>query len=106
MLDAIRYSREAWFTGWSTIGGTAPRAEQAATAAVSRLHRWILDPATGKVTEQSLDDGAAEFPTVDDRRVGLPNRFLYAVAQSAIIKFDSERGSGGTARARRELARR
>ena len=92
VLDAIRYNREAWFTGWSNIGGTAPRAEQAAAAAVSNLHRWILDPATGKVIEQVLDEGAAEFPTVDDRRVGLPNRYLYAVDQSAIIKFDSDRG--------------
>ena len=92
VLDAIRYSREAWFKTWSRTGGATPQAEQAAAAAVSKLHRWILDPATGKVTEQQLDDGSAEFPTVDDRRVGLPNRFLYAVSDNAIIKYDSDRG--------------
>ncbi|EWM16023.1 carotenoid oxygenase family protein [Kutzneria sp. 744] len=92
VLDAIRYSREAWFKTWSRTGGATPQAEQAAAAAVSKLHRWILDPATGKVTEQQLDDGSAEFPTVDDRRVGLPNRYLYAVSDHAIIKYDSDRG--------------
>ncbi|MBB5893715.1 carotenoid oxygenase family protein [Kutzneria kofuensis] len=91
VLDAIRYSRDAWFQSWSRSGG-APRAEQAAALAVSKLHRWILDPATGKVTEQELDDGNAEFPTVDDRRVGLPNRYLYAVDSAAIIKYDTDRG--------------
>ncbi|MFC0438895.1 carotenoid oxygenase family protein [Kutzneria buriramensis] len=91
VLDAIRYSRDAWNQSWNQVGG-APRAEQAARLAVASLHRWTLDPATGKVTEQALDDGAAEFPTVDDRRVGRPNRYLYAVDQHAIVKYDSERG--------------
>ncbi|HEY0498430.1 MAG TPA: carotenoid oxygenase family protein [Kutzneria sp.] len=91
VLDAVRYSRDAWFESWTKIGG-APRAEQAARLAVSKLHRWILDPATGKVTEQELDEGSIEFPTVDDRRVGLPNRYLYAVDEHAIVKFDTDRG--------------
>ncbi|MFD2419634.1 carotenoid oxygenase family protein [Amycolatopsis pigmentata] len=91
VLDAIRYSRDAWFSTWSWIGGV-PLAEQAARRSVSNLHRWILDPATGTVTERELDDGNAEFPTVDDRRVGLPNRYLYAVDDHAIVKYDSERG--------------
>jgi carotenoid cleavage dioxygenase-like enzyme len=91
ILDAVRYSRDAWFQSWTRIGG-APRAEQAAALAVSKLHRWILDPATGQVTEQELDEGSIEFPTVDDRRVGLSNRYLYAVDEHAIVKFDTDRG--------------
>ncbi|GAB2713182.1 carotenoid oxygenase family protein [Kitasatospora kifunensis] len=90
-LDAIRYSREAWFSTWSRIGG-APRAEQAARLAVATLHRWTLDPATGTVTEHALDDGNVEFPTVDDRLVGLPNRYLYAVDTHAIVKYDGDHG--------------
>ncbi len=91
VLDAVRYSRDAWFASWTKLGG-APRPEEAAALAVSKLHRWILDPATGKVSEQELDDGAAEFPTVDDRRVGRPNRYLYAVDKSSIVKYDTDRG--------------
>ncbi|MFC0544073.1 carotenoid oxygenase family protein [Kutzneria chonburiensis] len=91
ILDAVRYDRDAWFESWTKIGG-APRAEQAASLAVSKLHRWILDPSTGKVTEQELDDGSIEFPTVDDRRVGLANRYLYGVDEHAIVKFDTDRG--------------
>jgi carotenoid cleavage dioxygenase-like enzyme len=44
------------------------------------LHRFVLDAAAGKVSEQRLDDRAIEFPRVDDRRNGLPTRFGYAAA--------------------------
>jgi carotenoid cleavage dioxygenase len=65
----------------------------------ARLHRWRLDLATGRTSEQALDDRAIEFPRVDDRRVGLANRFGWAVAgptsvvdPSALVKYDLERG--------------
>ena len=44
------------------------------------LHRWRLDPAAEKVTEQTLDDRPIEFPRVDDRLTGRRHRFGYAVA--------------------------
>ena len=44
------------------------------------LHRFTLDVAGGKVSEQALDDRAIEFPRVDERRVGLPTRYGYAAA--------------------------
>jgi carotenoid cleavage dioxygenase-like enzyme len=37
--------------------------------------RWTLDPRSGKVTEQQVDDRNQAFPRVDDRRAGLPYRY-------------------------------
>lgn len=45
----------------------------------SFLHRWTFDLATGAVTEQQLDDVSHGFPRVDDRVVGLPHRYGWAV---------------------------
>ena len=42
------------------------------------LERWTVDPASGKVAEERLDDRSQEFPRVDERRVGRPYRFGYA----------------------------
>jgi carotenoid cleavage dioxygenase len=43
------------------------------------LYRWELDLATGRATETPLDDRPVEFPRIDDRRTGEPNRYTYAV---------------------------
>ncbi|MGW5364729.1 carotenoid oxygenase family protein [Actinopolymorpha pittospori] len=107
VLDAVRYDRQAWNAAWSGIGGsTEPVASAAAgssaglvTAAagtgVSSLHRWVLDPATGRAHERRLDDQGVEFPTIDDARTGLDNRYLYAVSSGAsrtdragVVKYD------------------
>jgi carotenoid cleavage dioxygenase-like enzyme len=47
------------------------------------LHRWTVDTATGSVKEQPLDDQNIEFPRVDERRVGRPHRYGYAVNGAA-----------------------
>jgi carotenoid cleavage dioxygenase len=44
------------------------------------LERWHLDGRGGVVKEERLDDRGQEFPRVDERRVGLPHRYGYAVA--------------------------
>ncbi|GAB1640056.1 carotenoid oxygenase family protein [Krasilnikovia sp. MM14-A1259] len=92
VLDAVRYSRAAWMSAWTTIGG-APDARQAAQSGNSVLHRWTLDPASGRVSEQQLDDQNVEFPTVDDRTVGRPHRYLYAVDRHTIVKYDNVSGA-------------
>ena len=43
------------------------------------LHRWRIDLTSGRVGEHQLDDRAIEFPRCDERRVGLPHRYGYAV---------------------------
>ena len=44
------------------------------------LERWRVDGRGGAVKEERLDDRGQEFPRVDERRVGLPHRYGYAVA--------------------------
>jgi carotenoid cleavage dioxygenase-like enzyme len=86
--DAIEMWRQvtgAQATGRPDVGGLA------------QMHRWTLDPATGAVTEERLDDRGVEFPTLDDRLTGLRNRYLYtradAGADVAVVKYDTVTGT-------------
>lgn len=45
----------------------------------SLLHRWTFDLASGKVSEEQLDDRSHGFPRVADDKVGLDNRYAYMV---------------------------
>ncbi|MFN8017577.1 MAG: carotenoid oxygenase family protein [Acidimicrobiales bacterium] len=64
------------------------------------LHRWTIDLAAGTVADEQLDDRPTDFPRIDDRRAGRPNRYGYSGhtatwdADSAVfdgvIKFDLE----------------
>ena len=47
------------------------------------LDRWHLDGHGGPVKEERLDDRGQEFPRVDERRVGRPHRYGYAVSSAA-----------------------
>ncbi|WP_433474141.1 carotenoid oxygenase family protein [Spirillospora sp. CA-142024] len=94
VLDAVRYRPENFTALWTGIGGSADPAVAAARSDTARLHRWTLDPATGRAAEEQLDDRGVEFPTHDDARTGLRNRYLYTVggdrttAGTAILKYD------------------
>ena len=84
-VDVVRY-RELWR---KDSQGFEP----------ATLHRWRLDLATGRASEQALDDRPIEFPRVDERRVGLPHRFGWAVASptsvvepSSLVKYDLASG--------------
>jgi carotenoid cleavage dioxygenase len=91
VLNAVRYSPGAFAAIWPRIGGSAnPVAETAGAV----LHRWVLDPASGTVKEEQLDDRDVEFPTFDEDRLGRASRFLYAVTGDAVVKYDSETGAG------------
>src|SRR5581483_2085995 len=92
VLDVVRYP-ELWRAGFSGASRAA-------------LHRWRIDPAAGRVAESALDDRPIEFPRFDDRRMGAPYRYGYAVhagdgvdrgTGTAIIKYDL-RGGGSTLR--------
>jgi carotenoid cleavage dioxygenase-like enzyme len=98
VLDACRYSAADAVVMWDRLGGRpAVPAAAAAVLGAARLYRWVLDPATGRVTETARDDRPSEFPTLDDRRIGRPSRHLYAVSQgsrtSAIVKYDEVSGA-------------
>jgi carotenoid cleavage dioxygenase len=86
VLDVARYP-SLWREG--------PETFQPAT-----LHRFRMDPEAEKVVESSLDDRAIEFPRVDERRVGVPNRWGYAVVNAldpdgpgALVRYDLRSGA-------------
>jgi carotenoid cleavage dioxygenase len=58
----------------------------------SYLWRWRFDLATGKASEQQLDDVSHGFPRVDDRAVGLRHRYGWAIAPrdpaQGLLDFD------------------
>lgn len=51
-----------------------------------RLHRLVLDPAAGTLTDAALFDGAVEFPRVDDRRVARASRHVYVPTLTGSLK--------------------
>jgi len=79
------------------------------------LHRWRIDLAEGRVTEETLDDRAGDFPRINDDLAGLPARYGYVaharawdetlVAFDGVVKHDLGKGTsvvhsyGPTARA-------
>lgn len=64
------------------------------------IERWTVDPATGKVHEERLDDSSQEFPRVDERVVGRRHRYGYSVSfgtvgpeMKGLTKWDLETGT-------------
>ena len=68
------------------------------------LTRWTFDPATGTAKEEQLDDAIHAFPRVDDRVVGLKNRYGWAITNrpeggtgldeaARVVRYDLEQGS-------------
>ena len=41
------------------------------------LHRWRINPTSGTVSEETLDDRAADFPRINDSFAGLEHRYGY-----------------------------
>ncbi len=100
VLDAVRYQPADFIASWA---GFADRATNPAGPAASvgeesrtRLHRWTLDPATGGVLEEVVDDMSIEFPTLNESRTGLPHRYLYSKRLGdlgGVVKFDLATGA-------------
>ncbi len=88
-LDVVRYDRAGFASAWPRLGGAPTGTSMIADGFA---HRWLIDPTNGVVKEHALDDRAVEFPTLNEQRVGRPNRFLYSVGQDAIVKYDSRTG--------------
>jgi carotenoid cleavage dioxygenase len=70
----------------------------------SYLHRWRLNTATGRASEETIDQRGHGFPRVDDRVVGLRHRYGWAVmgrpgapavfgAETGVTKYDLESGT-------------
>ena len=69
---------------------------------VPRLHRWTIDRTSGHVRSEPLDDRVADFPRVDERRLGLKHRYGYLASAangfegaptfSQVYKYDHASG--------------
>jgi carotenoid cleavage dioxygenase-like enzyme len=97
VVEGPRYDRAGWESSWKWWVG-APGYGPTPNAG-STLHRWTLDPATGKATDEPLDDLVTEFPSINDDYTGIHNQFGYAVAfpgagltEYATAKFDGVTG--------------
>ena len=88
--DVVRHS-SVFDSGHGLVPGT------------QSLDRWTVDLATGRVTEERIDDTVQEFPRLDERLVGKRHRYGYAVgytpgtsgisAPNSILKHDLTAGS-------------
>jgi carotenoid cleavage dioxygenase-like enzyme len=95
VLDAVRYP-EMWRDNahWHTNNGFS---------ADGVMWRWTIDLERGTVDEQQIDDRGVEFPRIDDRRTGLPARYVITVGSqggvapvprsSNLIRYDRDRGT-------------
>ena len=104
VLDVARYGRLD-FMSTQGVDNLDYRDDTAA-----RMHRWQIDLRGGGVKSTPLDDITAEFPRIDERRLGRRHRFGYTAARepelneggqpvwSAIRKYDLERGKTETRR--------
>ena len=66
----------------------------------ARPHRWRLDLATGKCTEEKLFDLVSEFPSIDGRVGGRRHRYAYTMTAKpgwflfdGMCRFDMETGA-------------
>ena len=66
------------------------------------LWRYTIDPGTGKVSSEQLNDQHAVLPRIDDRRTGQPTRYGYAAGivghkgmmdWDALVRFDLVSGA-------------
>jgi carotenoid cleavage dioxygenase-like enzyme len=48
------------------------------------LERWTIDPASGTVRQDRLDDRGQEFPRVDERVVSRPHRYGYSAVTGEV----------------------
>ncbi|PXX71189.1 carotenoid cleavage dioxygenase [Nocardia tenerifensis] len=97
VLECPRFDRAAWETSWKWWVGAPGYPPTPSTG--TTMHRWILDPATGQVTEEALDDLVTEFPAINDDFTGERNRYSYAIGFPGAgldgyhtVKFDTGTG--------------
>jgi carotenoid cleavage dioxygenase len=92
VYDVCR-SSEVWRDAGDMMGGEP----------VQSFHRWTFDLATGKTSEETLDERGMDFPKIADARVGLEHRYGFTLhfdfgaegvpTFNGILKLNVERGT-------------
>jgi carotenoid cleavage dioxygenase-like enzyme len=96
-LEGSYYDRAAWKRSSRWINSLADHEDWVVSG--NRYIRWTIDPKAGKASFATIDDLSAEFPTLNQNRLGLRNRYTYAEAfphgklkNHAIVKYDGQTG--------------
>ncbi|MFZ4410276.1 MAG: carotenoid oxygenase family protein [Paracraurococcus sp.] len=84
LADVMEFAAPPLFPG---ADGTRSRPEEMQ----AHLTRWTLDPAAGTdaFKRERLDELAGEFPRLDERRAGLPNRYGAYIGQARGAALDT-----------------
>ncbi|MFE6715114.1 carotenoid oxygenase family protein [Streptomyces sp. NPDC057695] len=97
VLEAPGFDRSAWESSWKWWVGAPGFGSSPATG--STFQRWVVDPATGKVTSEPLNGLVTEFPSINDAHTGSEYRYSYAIGFPGAglsgyhtVKFDNRTG--------------
>lgn len=105
VLEGNRVVPNSWDVSWARLGGYVTHGpgnlDTRNPLPEAFLHRWTFDLTSKTVQEQSLDDRAIEFPTINFERTGLSHRHVYAVGYPRLggpdgyelIKYDTHTGT-------------
>lgn len=55
------------------------------------LQRWVIDPASGRVHQEVIDDTTQDFCRIDERLIGSQHRFGYTSAIGARMPYEETR---------------
>ncbi|WP_280441535.1 carotenoid oxygenase family protein [Nocardia brasiliensis] len=110
VLEGNRVVPQGWDVSWARLGGYVQHVpgnlDDRNPLPEAFLHRWTLDPATGTVREDQLDDRAVEFPTINADHTGRASRDVYAVGYPRqngpdgyeLVKYDTVAGTSSSHR--------
>ncbi|GAB2583080.1 carotenoid oxygenase family protein [Streptomyces capparidis] len=99
VVEGPAVGRDGWQRSWNWWVGAPDRGAEPASG--SRGHRWTVDPASGRVTEERTDDLTVEFPTINDAFTGRVHRYQYALSfpespgdgTHTLVKYDRATGA-------------
>lgn len=99
VLDFVGYDDPDHFLGRDAQLAAVMRAEDGVRGAAGLMRRYVLSPATGRLTETILSDGNFEFPSVDPRVSAKAHRRVYltrgnqtGMLHSGVAALDIETG--------------
>ncbi|MEU8921943.1 carotenoid oxygenase family protein [Kitasatospora sp. NPDC048545] len=97
VLEGPTVDREGFERSWNWWTGAPGRGSEPSSRSFNR--RWVIDPDTGTVDEDTVDDLATEFPTINEDYLGAEHRYQYAVSFPdddlggyGIVKYDRTTG--------------